>query len=333
MATATRETTTLSDQTEYLAAGFGRSGHRRRFTRHSPAGEVVLGYLGAQAARLSKLDLAVGRDKPDAVHQMRVTTRRLRSTLQAFTAVLSEPETRQLRDELKWLGGVLGEARDAEVLAGNLHASLAAVPTELVIGPAQARVTAHFAPVEASARAGVIEALDSKRYRALVIGLTQLLERPPLTAAAADPAGKVLPRAVAKAAHRVERRMRGARKAPAGHPRETALHDTRKAAKRARYAAEAAAPGLGKKAGRKAKRLAKRMKAVQSVLGDHQDAVIARTTARAIGVQAHLAGENAFSFGLLHERSHHQALARQAEVRGAYRRARAAAHAGWLSRR
>jgi CHAD domain-containing protein len=88
-----------------------------------------------------------------------------------------------------------------------------------------------------------------------------------------------------------------------------ALHETRKAAKRARYTAEAAAPALGKKTGRKARRFANRMKHVQSALGAHQDAVIARATAREIGVQAHLAGENAFSFGLLHERAHHQALA------------------------
>ena len=66
----------------------GRGGSRQRFTRHSAAGEVVLGYLAAQAARLSALDLAVRRDKADAVHQMRVTTRRLRSTLQASPAVL-----------------------------------------------------------------------------------------------------------------------------------------------------------------------------------------------------------------------------------------------------
>ena len=310
---------------------FGHGGHRKRFTRHSTAGEVVLAYLGAQAARLSALDLAVRRDKADAVHQMRVTTRRLRSTLQAFPEVLSAPDTSELRDELKWLGGVLGEARDAEVLAGHLHASLAAMPTELVIGPAQARITLYFAPVEASSRAAVLEALDSKRYRALVLDLTRLLERPPLTPAAAEPAGKVLPRALAKASHRVGRRMRRASQAPAGQPREVALHETRKAAKRARYAAEAAAPGLGKQAGRKGRRLAKRMKQLQSVLGDHQDAVIARTTAREIGIQAHLAGENAFSFGLLHERAHHQARGYQDEARGAYRRARRAARGSWLS--
>lgn len=73
------------------------------------------------------------------------------------------------------------------------------------------------------------------------------------------------------------------------------------------------------------------MKQLQSVLGDHQDAVIVRATAREIGIEAHLAGENAFSFGLLHERADHQAHGCQDEACGVYRRARRAARGGWLS--
>jgi CHAD domain-containing protein len=307
-----------------------RAARRGRFTRNSPAGVVVLDYLGAQAARLSTLDLAVRRDKPDAVHQMRVTVRRLRSTLQSFTAIVSGPETQSLRAELKWLGGMLGDARDTEVLAAYLHAGLAAVPAELVLGPAQARVTAHFAPLEASSRQALLEALDSPRYRTLVANLNRLLERPPLTGEAAEPAGKVLPRAVAHDIRRTRRRMRRAGRTPAGHDRDVALHEARKSAKRARYAAEVAAPALGQKPGHQARRLVKRVKNVQSVLGDHQDAVLARTAAREIGVHAHLAGENAFSFGLLHERAHHQALASEDRANRAWRRARHASR--WLPR-
>jgi hypothetical protein len=44
------------------------------------------------------------------------------------------------------------------------------------------------------------------------------------------------------------------------------------------------------------------MKKLQSVLGDHQDTVIARQLERRLGVSAHLAGENAFSYGLFYER-------------------------------
>jgi len=69
------------------------------------------------------------------------------------------------------------------------------------------------------------------------------------------------------------------------------LHDVRKAAKRARYAAEAA----GKK------KVARRMKKLTKRLGEHQDSVVARQELRAIGVQSHLDGDNAFTYGLLHE--------------------------------
>jgi CHAD domain-containing protein len=290
---------------------------------------VVLGYLDAQAVRLNALDLAVRRDKPDAVHDMRVTVRRLRSALQSFTAVVPGPDTRQLRDELKWLGGVLGDARDTEVLADHLHAGLAAIPTELVLGPAQATVTSYFAAREASTRGDLLAALDSERYRALRAGLTGLLDRPPLTPEAAEPAGQVLPKAVKHASKRTSKRMRRARRAPAGHERDLALHETRKAAKRARYAAEAAAPALGRQGGHQTRRLAKRLKQLQSALGAHQDAVIARATARDIGVHAHLAGDNAFSFGLLHERAHHQAIASEHQARRAWRRAHRAFRGAW----
>jgi CHAD domain-containing protein len=291
---------------------------------------VVLAYLDAQAASLSRLDIAVRRDKPDAVHQMRVTTRRLRSALQSFSGIVSGAETAKLRAELKWLGGVLGDARDNEVLAEHLHAGLRAVPSELVLGPAQARVTAHFAPLAASTRKAVLDALDSERYQSLRAALRRLLDSPPLTPAAAAPAGQALPPAIGRTYRRTRRRMRRADQAPAGQGRDVALHEARKAAKRARYAAEAAGPALGKRAGRKARRFAKRMKNVQSALGGHQDAVIARTTARDIGVQAHLAGDNAFTFGLLQERAHHQAMACEGQARRAWRRARRKDSRGWL---
>jgi CHAD domain-containing protein len=289
----------------------------RRFTGRSTAGEVVLGYLGAQAVRLMSLDPAVRRDQPDSVHQMRVTTRRLRAALQAFPAIVPKPATQHLRDELKWLGGVLGEARDSEVLSDYLRTQLAAAPAELVMGPVQAGVRAHFAPREAAARSAVLEALDSGRYFAMLDELDGLLDDPPPTAAAAAPADEALRGAIALTYRRTRRRMRRARRAAPGPARDVALHETRKAAKRARYAAEAVAPVLGKKAAS----FAKRMKAVQSVLGDHQDAVSARTVARQLGVQAHLAGENAFSFGLLYQLADGDARTRQEEARRAWKRA------------
>jgi hypothetical protein len=103
--------------------------------------------------------------------------------------------------------------------------------------------------------------------------------------------------------------MRRARRAPTGQPTDEALHQARKAAKRARYAGEVMAPAIGKQASR----FAQQMKRVQSVLGDHQDAVIARQVERGLGIGAHLAGENAFSYGLLYGRDACDAARLQAE--------------------
>jgi CHAD domain-containing protein len=173
----------------------------------------------------------------------------------------------------------------------------------------------------------VLEALDSPRYWGILGDLDRLLEDPLRTAAASEPAADVLPRAVAHAYRRTAHRMHRASRAPEGAGRDVALHEARKAAKRARYAAEAVEPVFGKQA----RRFAQRMKAVQSVLGDHQDAVIARQVAREIGVHAHLAGENAFSFGLLNERAHRDSLEYQRQARSAWKRAARPKARRWLS--
>ena len=76
-------------------------------------------------------------------------------------------------------------------------------------------------------------------------------------------------------------------------------HRARKAAKRARYAAELTQPG-GTKASKRAR---KHFKNIQRVLGDHQDTVVARSWLRRIGAAAGTTqGENGFTFGLLYGR-------------------------------
>jgi CHAD domain-containing protein len=300
--------------------------HTAPLTPSSPAGQVVLAYLRTYADRLKSLDPMVRRDEPDAVHQMRVATRRLRSTLQSFKKIIRRDHTQRLATELKWLGTVLGDARDAEVLAGHLLERLHDMPAELVIGPVQARVQGHFATVGADARTALLEALDSQRYFSLLDELDKLLAEPPLTPQAARPAADVLPAAARRPYRQVRRRMRRARRAPAGQPTEEALHEARKAAKRARYAGEAMAPAVGKQASR----FAKQMKQVQSVFGDHQDAVIARQVERELGISAHLAGENAFSYGLLYGHDSCEAARLQAQGWETWRRAARPRYRHWM---
>jgi CHAD domain-containing protein len=294
--------------------------------RSSSAADVVLAYLRAQAGALRSLEPMVRADEFDAVHQMRVTTRRLRATLRSFGQIVPRSDTERLAGELKWLGGLLGAARDGEVLPAHLQASLRLTPVELLIGPVQARVQGHFAPRRAAARAELLEALDSPRYAGLLAGLDRLAAGPLPGPRAGAPARDVLPAAVRKAYRQADRRMRRARHVPPGQARDVALHQARKSARRARYAAEAASPAVGKKA----RRFARQMKKVQSVLGDHQDTVLARQAARDLGIAAHLAGENAFTYGLLYEHELHQAGRRQAQARKVWKRASRARYHRWM---
>jgi CHAD domain-containing protein len=290
------------------------------------AAEVVQAYLKVQVATLRSLEPKVRADEFDSVHQMRVATRRLRATLRSFGTVIPRSATEKAAGDLKWLGGLLGEARDGEVLPQHLLASLEAVSVELLIGPVQARIQGHFAPLRASAREVVIKALDSERYAVLLGDLDQLAHDPPRGPQAAAPARDVLPAAVHKAYRQAKRRMRRARQAPRGQARDVALHEARKSARRTRYAAEAARPASGKPA----RTFARQMKKVQSVVGDHQDTVIARQAARDLGIGAHLAGENAFTYGLLHEREHDQAERLQARARTVWKKASRPRHRTWM---
>jgi CHAD domain-containing protein len=309
-----------------LADRLPEPAHQAPLTSSSRAGQVVLAYLRAYAGRLKSLDPMVRRDEPDAVHQMRVATRRLRSTLRSFGKIIRRDRTQRLAGELKWLGTVLGEARDAEVLAGHLLERLHDAPAELVIGPVQARVQGHFASKYADARTALLEALGSGRYFSLLDELDKLMAEPPLTPQAARPAADVLPPAARRPYRQVRRRMRRARHARAGQPMDEALHEARKAAKRARYAGEAMAPAIGKQASR----FAKQMKQVQSVLGDHQDAVIARQVERELGISAHFAGENAFSYGLLYGRDSCDAERLQAQAWQTWERASRPRYRRWM---
>lgn len=303
------------------------AGNERPAGRGSAA-DVVLNYVAEQAETLKALDPSVRQDEPDAVHQMRVTTRRLRSTFQSFGKILRAADTKHLAGELRWLGHVLGDARDHEVLSERIEAELHQAPVELVMGPVQARVREHFAPLAARSRAAVLEALDSPRYFALLDELDQILANPPLGPDAGQPAQQALSRAVARTYKRTDKRMRQAGRAHSGEPANVALHAVRRAAKRARYAAEAVTPVYGKQA----RRFGKQMKKVQSSLGTHQDAVIARNTLREIGVRAHLEGENAFTFGLLHE--HNTTAVRESERRGwhDWKRASKPKYRKWLKK-
>jgi CHAD domain-containing protein len=285
------------------------------------AGDHVLAYLRAQRDALVDLDPAVRRGTPDAVHRMRVATRRARSTLRTFRAVLDRAVTDPVGAELKWLAGELGVDRDQEVLAERLTTALDALPTALVTGPVHERLASWADTRHGGAHAHLTGVLDSRRYLTLLDTLDTLLAEPPLRKAAARKPEKVLSRAVRKDLTKLTALVEHALNAPPGEERDLAVHEARKKAKRTRYAAEAATPALGAPA----RALTASMKSLTTLLGDHQDSVMARRTLRELAATAHAAGESAFTYGVLHGREEARAAAAEAELPGLWRKTGAGA--------
>jgi CHAD domain-containing protein len=270
------------------------------------AGAVLLDYVAQQAERLRIEETRVRNSAPDAVHQMRIAARRLRSALKAYSGVLDRSRTDPLAVQLRDLGRALAPARDAEVLRERIDAGLAALPPEVLLGPVRAQATRHFARAEAEARDAVLAALDSPEHLGLRTALHDLLEQPPLNDRADDRASKAL--STRRASKRLRRAMRAALD-DGGDPaqKDMALHTARKAAKRLRYATElkGARP--------------KGLKALQKALGHHQDAVVARPVLRELGAAA----DNGFSFGVLRGLDDGRVAAIEAELPRLWQRARA----------
>lgn len=271
------------------------------------AGAYVLAYLREQRDALVALDPAVRRGLPDSVHRMRVATRRLRSALKTYRKVLDRAVTDPVGEELRFLAAELGVERDQEVLAERIAAHVAELPPELLAGPVRDRLRTWDDARRTASRRRALAALDSARHLALLDSLDALLAAPPLRKAAGGHAERVLPKAVLRDDERLAGRVESALALEPGAERDVALHEARKAAKRARYAAEAAVPAAGKPA----KRLAKAVQNVQTLLGEHQDSVVAREALRGLGDQAAEAGEPSFTWGLLYARE--EALAERCE--------------------
>lgn len=261
------------------------------------AAEALGAYLAEQAAVVRDLADQARAGDPEAVHQSRVATRRIRAVLRVFRRLLDRSRTDVLRNDLRWYAGRLGLVRDAQVIRKHLLEAVAALPPEQLDGPVAARLRADLGSLERDAAPRARRSMATQRHARLMAGLAELATNPPFRERADRPAGKALPPLVARAAARVE----GARAAvdPDADPaaREAKWHEVRKKVKAARFANEAVAPALAD-----AGEQAEAWKAVSQVLGEVQDSVVARHTLRSLAASAYAAGESTFSYGVLHQR-------------------------------
>lgn len=263
--------------------------------RSAQASEVVRAHLYAQRDELVRRDPQVRLDAPDAVHKMRVATRRLRSALHTFRSLVDPATAAALSDELRWLAGVLGAARDAEVMRMRLSDLLATEPADLVVGPVVETVNQELSGRYLVAHAQVVQALDGQRYVDLLRALDSLVDVPG-TAEAHGTARDVLPRLVRRRDRRLRKALHAADKATDAQARDLQLHEARKQAKATRYAAEAVQPPFTGAA----QRYAATVTALQEVLGEHQDSVVTREVLRELGAASTRSGRNGFTLGRLH---------------------------------
>ena len=251
----------------------------------APAKDVIQNVLAESVAALLHNDPLVrtGRD-PEAVHQARVATRKMRSNLRTFGPLLDPGWTEPLRSELGWLAMGLGAVRDREVLLERLRGSASSLPAS---DQKSAASLLHLLENEIDGlRKKLIADLDSQRYIDLLETLVAAAHAPATLPEADQPARAVLP----TMATTPWRRLRSAVRQLPEAPTDPELHRIRILAKRARYAAEAVAPVAGPGAAAFAKAAAK----LQTVLGEHQDSVTAQAwlrDAKVTGRRAFVAGE------------------------------------------
>lgn len=241
--------------------------------------------LSEQRAELLRHDpgVRVGAD-PENLHKHRVAARRARAFLRSARGSLDPSWRRSLSERLRELGRVTGPVRDLDVLLEHVGAELR---REGDTAPHEANLLVAALEAEREvARRALLAALDGADYRRL---LSELRLPPRL-------AGDRASVPIAKIAQKEARRL--ARKAErlGADPPESELHALRIDLKRARYAAELGAVDDDTRA-----RFLANARALQDLLGEHQDALTAESLLRSATVRDD-ATAAAFLAGRLGER-------------------------------
>ncbi|MGD9851556.1 MAG: CHAD domain-containing protein [Nitrospirales bacterium] len=237
----------------------------------------------------------LGRDNED-LHQMRVATRRMRAIFRAVRSFLEPEWTKKIREEIGWVGSLLGEVRDWDVLLESLGKEYSSLdlPDKQAFTP----ILRTFQDERSASRARLLEGLRSDRYVDLLNALEDSLTHLPF-----QPNHPTMIDLAKKEFTKLEQYVESTQ---CRFPQQE-LHRIRTLVKRARYTVELTEPFLGKRA----KRFLQHAKSLQEVLGQHQDALVVegqilslRTLARSPGV--------AFAKGILVERfRNRQRMARQ----------------------
>ena len=204
--------------------------------------------------------------EPDSLHQMRVATRQLRAVLRAARPLLVPEWADSLQDELRWLGQLLGPARDLDVQLAYFRQESAVL--DVRDRRPLTQFIAHLEAQRNNVQEVLLSELKSARYLDLIRRLKQATHDPTVVESTVT---------LRNLATREFKKLRKVVRQVGASPSSAKIHEIRIKTKRARYAAELAEPVVGKPA----TRFIKKARVVQDVLGMHQDAIQAEAHVRA----------------------------------------------------
>jgi CHAD domain-containing protein len=232
---------------------------------NAAGGDVARAAITAAVIRILENDALVRLDGgPEGVHQARVGTRRLRSDLRTFASIFDDVWVQELRGALGGLADALGHVRDADVMLTRLKR--AAVALDPLDWRAAESIRSRLGRQRAIQRRMLEDVYRSDDYLQLLDQLVEAARSPKLLEAADARAADALPALVRRPWGHLTKAVGQLDDEPANED----LHEVRIRAKRVRYAAEAATLAL-----EDAEPMAVAAAAVQEVLGEQHDAVVA----------------------------------------------------------
>jgi CHAD domain-containing protein len=201
---------------------------------------------------------------PEEIHQLRVAARRLRVALRLFGRMLPSKDAAHFKTELRWFAGSLGDVRDLDVYTESIKAYVQGLPPEQRGGMSGYQM--YLRRECGQARAAAAAAVASPRAAALLADLEQFASKGPSAGALRRWSSLTVGDAMRQGVRRSVSRVRKLGNALIVRARPAELHELRIKAKRLRYELEFFAdvyPPL--------KQTAKECKALQDLLGMHQD--------------------------------------------------------------
>jgi CHAD domain-containing protein len=216
---------------------------------------------------LQNVDGALEGSGNEALHDLRIAIRRMRTVLRAFPKPLAETSAARVQGDLQQLNRVLGIARDLDVWIGFF--SKESVSLQFTGHRLWAKFVSHQLELRRLQQTTVRRHLHGARFMALRARISRLLrvELPRAGALAPEvpvegPARQALGRALRRALERGHlRKSRSSEK----------LHRLRIALRRVRYLGAFFGPALG----RPVRKLSRRTHALERLLGEIRDADLA----------------------------------------------------------